>query len=161
MEMIEGPAIVWKPERATAGIRTVTPFRGMFAVRDKLMEELFERLDTWGADFGPTFFRLHVVDMEGAMDVEVGAVTQEPVTGDDRVRPSILPAGQYAALTYVNHGRQANRTLVEWARAEGLTFDCVEDRTATGSRAGTRPISPTLAPSGERPPGRSSWPSGG
>lgn len=127
MEIIEGPSVVTKPERTTAGIRTVTPFRGMFAVRDKLMEELFERLETWSADFGPTFFRLHVVDMEGDMDVEVGAVTEKPVTGDDRVRAGVLPAGRYAALTYVNHGRRANGTLVDWVRAEGLKFDCVED----------------------------------
>jgi effector-binding domain-containing protein len=60
------------------------------------------------------------------MDIEVGAVTAKPVTGDDRVRPGVLPAGRYAALTYVNHGRRANRTLIEWARAEGLKFDCVE-----------------------------------
>ncbi|MEU8663476.1 GyrI-like domain-containing protein [Actinoplanes philippinensis] len=127
MEIVEGPAVVTKPERLTAGIRTVTAFRGMFAVRDKLMDELFERLDDWGVDFGPVFFRLHVVNMQGAMDVEVGAVTAEPVRGDDRIRPGILPAGRYAALTYVNHGRRANGTLIDWARDRGLSFDCAED----------------------------------
>ncbi len=124
MEIIQGPSVVTKAEHITAGIRTVTQFRGMFAVRDKLMQELFERLDSWGLDFGPTFFRLHVVDMEGNMDVEVGTVTARPVSGDDRVRPGVLPAGRYAALTYVNHGRRANGTLVDWVRAKGLDFDC-------------------------------------
>ncbi|MEU8660843.1 hypothetical protein [Actinoplanes philippinensis] len=45
MEIIEGPAVVARPARPTVGIRTVTLFRGMFAVRDKFMDELFERLD--------------------------------------------------------------------------------------------------------------------
>jgi len=123
VNIIDGPSVVTKAERSTVGIRTVTPFRGMFAVRDMLMQELFERLDTWGVDVGPTFFRLHVVDMEGNMDVEVGTVLSRPVTGDERVRPGVLPAGRYAALTYVNHGRRANGTLIDWARAEGLAFD--------------------------------------
>ena len=39
----------------------VTPFRGMFAVRDKLLAELYERLDKRDVHFGGTFFRLHVV----------------------------------------------------------------------------------------------------
>jgi effector-binding domain-containing protein len=125
VEIIEGPSVVTKPERPTAGIRTVTPFRGMFAVRDKLMADLFERLDAAGVGYGPVFFRLHVVDMDGDMDIEVGAVTETPVAGDERVRPGVLPAGRYAALTYVNHGRRANGTLIDWANAEGLTFDRV------------------------------------
>ncbi|BEL04935.1 hypothetical protein Q0Z83_031260 [Actinoplanes sichuanensis] len=125
MEVVEGPAVVEKPERATAGIRVVTPFRGMFAVRDALMAELFGRLDVWGVDFGPVFFRLHVVDMAGDMDVEVGAVVEEPVVGGGRVRLGVLPSGRYAAMTYVDHGRRANGMLIDWVRAEGLAFDVV------------------------------------
>jgi len=123
MEILEGPAAVTRPERATAGIRTVTPFRGMFAVRDKLMAELYDRLDRTGVGYGPVFFRLHVVDMDGDMDIEVGAVTDKPITGDDLVRPGVLPAGRYATLTYVNHGRRANGLLIDWVRAQGLLFD--------------------------------------
>ncbi|MBY8853053.1 hypothetical protein K7G98_34415, partial [Saccharothrix sp. MB29] len=37
-------------------------------------------------DIGPTFLRLHVIDMDGLMDVEFGAVTREAIEGDDRVR---------------------------------------------------------------------------
>jgi hypothetical protein len=41
-------------------------------------------------------------------------------TGFCRVR---CPPGRYASLTYVNHARRANRTLVEWIRDTGLTPD--------------------------------------
>ncbi|MEV6302960.1 GyrI-like domain-containing protein [Actinoplanes sp. NPDC051861] len=129
METIAGPGVVTKSARDYAGIRVVTPFRGMFAVRDELMAELYAWLDERGVAQGNTFFRLHVVDMAGPMDVEVGVLTPdgEPVTGDGRVRAGVLPEGRYAALTYVNHGRRANGTLIDWARANGLELDVAED----------------------------------
>ncbi|MEU4834330.1 GyrI-like domain-containing protein [Streptosporangium sp. NPDC023615] len=136
MEIVEGPSVSVRPDLHCAGIRVVTPFRGMFAVRDRLMEELYDRLGERGVGHGHTFFRLHVVDMAGPMDVEVGVVTDEPVEGDGRITPGVLPAGRYATLTYVNHGRRANRALIEWVRERDLRFDCVED--PAGDRFGCR-----------------------
>jgi len=128
LEVLDGPAIVSKPDNYCVGIRVVTPFRGMFGVRDKLLEELYEWLAARDLhDNGPVFLRLHVIDMEGPMDVEVGVVTKEAVDGDDRVRAGILPAGNYARLTYVNHARRANRMLVEWVRDNGMRFDTYAD----------------------------------
>ena len=112
MEILEGPSVVARPDRHRVGIRVVTPFRGMFAVRDRLMEELYYWLDARDIAFGHTFFRLHVVDMDGPMDVEVGVITEQPVQGDGRVRAGVLPGGRYAALSYINHGRRANGTLL-------------------------------------------------
>ncbi|GAA4606031.1 effector-binding domain-containing protein [Actinoplanes octamycinicus] len=123
MEIINGPAIVAQPDRHCVGIRTVTPFRGMFAVRDELMQELYSWADERAFAYGHTFFRLHVVDMDGPMDIEVGVLTDEPVAGDDRIRRGVLPAGRYASLTYVNHGRRANGLLRDWATEQGLALD--------------------------------------
>jgi effector-binding domain-containing protein len=124
VEIVDGPKIVSKPACHYVGIRVVTPFRGMFAVRDKLMEELHAWLDERDThDRGHTFFRLHVIDMEGPMDIELGVITKEPVTGDDRVHADVLPAGDYASLTYVNHARRANRMLLEWVRDNGIKLD--------------------------------------
>ncbi|MGX6604734.1 GyrI-like domain-containing protein [Micromonosporaceae bacterium Da 78-11] len=136
MEVLEGPAVVGRPQRHSAGIRVVTPFRGMFAVRDQLMDELYAWLAVRGIAAGTTFFRLHVIDMAGPMDVEVGVLTEQPVEGDARVRPAVLPAGRYATLTYVNHGRRANGMLLDWARAQGLVLDCATD--PAGDRFGCR-----------------------
>lgn len=136
MEIIDAPSVAVKPDRHCAGIRVVTPFRGMFAVRDELMDELYAWLDKRSIDFGDTFLRLHVVDMAGSMDVEVGVVTEGPVEGDGRVRAGVLPAGRYATLTYVNHGRRANRTLLDWVRQQGLALDCAES--PAGDRFGCR-----------------------
>ncbi len=136
MEIIDGPTVVARPDRHYLGIRLVTPFRGMFAVRDRLMEELYSWADEQAIVYGHTFFRLHVVDMDGPMDVEVGVITDEVVQGRGRIRAGALPAGRYATLTYVNHGRRANGTLRNWVQEQGLTPDLVA--TPEGERFGCR-----------------------
>ena len=135
----------------------VTPFRGMLRVRDELLAELY----TWLASHdieptGPFFLRLHVIDMEGPMDLEVGVVTTSELEGDDRVRPGVLPAGGYATLTYVDHARRANRALIEWTRDNGIALIAGMSPVATPSPADTRLTSLTRGPNRARPGGRSS-----
>lgn len=125
MDLIKPPRIEERPAVDCVGIRVVTPFRGMMRVRDDLMADLIEWLERSGAgDAGPLFFRLHVIDMHGPMDIEVGAVTAKPMAGDgDRVRRGSLPAGRYATLTYRNHALRANKTLLQWARDNRVPLD--------------------------------------
>ncbi|WP_371404245.1 GyrI-like domain-containing protein [Kribbella sp. NBC_00662] len=124
MELLEPPRVVERPEQHYLGIRTITPFRGMLAKRNELLDELFGWLRESGTDDSGMFFlRLHVIDMAGPMDLEVGMMTPGRVAGDDRVQPSTLPAGRYATLTYRNHSIRANRALLDWVAAEGLVLD--------------------------------------
>ena len=96
MDVIEPPRIVPRTQRESLGIRVVTPFRGMLRTRDELLGELPEWLKARGVDgSGPFFLRLHVIDMSGPMDIEVGVITPERLTGDDRVRA--LPCSRRAA----------------------------------------------------------------
>jgi effector-binding domain-containing protein len=136
MEIVSGPSVVELPDRPTLGIRVVTPFRGMFAVRDELLTGLYRWLDERGIEAGTPFFRLHVIDMDGPMDVEVGVLTDRPTEGDHHVRPGVLPAGRYATMVYVNHGRRANRALLDWVAAGGWTLDRSDD--PAGDRFGCR-----------------------
>src|SRR5258708_4450500 len=128
VEIIEEPRVVRRAAADYLGIRTVTPFRGMLRVRDDLMSELNDWLTAHQIDAGPFFLRLHVIDMEGPMDLEVGAVTKGSIAGGARVRPGVLPAGGYATLTYRDHARRANRALTEWASANGVEFDRSDDQ---------------------------------
>jgi len=48
-------------------------------------------------------------------------------TRNDRVRPGVLPAGDYATKNYRDHARRANRALIEWAAANGVAFDREDD----------------------------------
>jgi effector-binding domain-containing protein len=128
VQIIQPPRVEQRPEKTYLGIRVVTPFRGMLRVRDELLAELY----TWLASHdieptGPFFLRLHVIDMEGPMDLEVGVVTTTELEGDDRVRPGVLQAGGYATLTYVDHARRANKALIEWARNNGVALDCWDE----------------------------------
>jgi effector-binding domain-containing protein len=136
VEIIDGPTTVARPDRHCVGIRLVTPFRGMFAVRDLLMRELYSWADERAIAYGHTFFRLHVVDMDGLMDVEVGVILDEAVQGGGRIHAGVLPAGRYATLTYINHGRRANGALRDWAREQGLTLDRTDG--PEGERFGCR-----------------------
>src|SRR5262245_51723998 len=104
MDLLEPPRVVDRPRRDCLGIRIVTPFRGMLGARNELLDELTAWLAGQGAeDVGPFFLRLHVIDMNGPMDIEVGVVTPGPRVGDGRVQHSTFPAGRYATLTYRNH----------------------------------------------------------
>jgi effector-binding domain-containing protein len=124
MDLLEPPRVVERPQQNYLGIRVVTPFRGMLSTRNELINELDGWLKRHGIDdVGPFFLRLHVIDMNGPMDMEVGVVTPGPRAGDERVQPAMLPAGRYATLTYRNHSLRANRALIEWAASQGIAFD--------------------------------------
>lgn len=99
VEIIDGPSVCANPDQHCIGIRLITPFRGMFAVRDRLMEELYSWADERATAYGHTFFRLHVVDMDGLMEVEVGVITDEAVPGEGRIGSGVLPDGRYATLS--------------------------------------------------------------
>jgi effector-binding domain-containing protein len=124
VEIIAPPRIEQRPERAYVGIRVVTPFRGMYRVRDELMQEVRAWIERSGADpIGHGFMRLHVVDMDGPMDIEVGYFTRDACDGEARVQRGTMPAGPYATLTYRDHSLRANRLLIGWARDNGAEFD--------------------------------------
>ena len=124
MEILEGPTVETRPEIPYVGIRVVTPFRGMFGVRDELLAEVYDWARESAVDVeGFGFLRLNVIDMQGDMDIEVGLVTRRPGDVEGRVRSGVLPAGRYATLVYRGVGTGANRALIEWARATGLDFD--------------------------------------
>jgi hypothetical protein len=158
VELIQPPRVVQRPELDYLGIRLVMPFRGMSSVRDQLMSELAAWLKANGVDgAGPLFLRLHVIDMSGPMDIEVGFLTPgRRIDGDDRVRAAVLPAGDYATLTYRDHAIAPAvlcwsgfaRTVSPW------TVPTIQRE--TGSRAGTRPISPIRGPRRANPNGISS-----
>ena len=124
MDLLEPPRVVERPQQDYLGIRVVTPFRGMLSTRNELINELDAWLNRQKIDdVGPFFLRLHVIDMSGPMDLEVGVVTPGPLAGDARVQAAVLPAGRYATLTYRNHSIRANRALIEWAAAHDIAFD--------------------------------------
>jgi len=122
--MIGEPRIDERSEKLYMGIRTIAPFRGMFAVVDHLAKELRKWVNEHGiAEEGPFFLRYHVIDMNGPMDIELGFMVATHLPGDGRVQPGVLPAGRYAGLIYTGSGLAGNKALLNWAKAQGLTWD--------------------------------------
>jgi hypothetical protein len=114
MEIIEGPSVVTRPGLPYVGIRVV----------NELLSELRGRVEQLGLSVqGHGFLRLHVIDMAGLMDVEVGLLTPERAEYEGRLCSGVLAAGRYATLTYKGVGTGANRALLEWARSRELFFD--------------------------------------
>jgi len=145
MELISAPQVVTRPAQSYIGIRTITPFRGMLSKRDELLREVFEWVERQGVQMQSAFLQLHVIDMNGPMDIEVGVIVPEPIPGSGRLVAGTLPAGAYATLTYRDHAIRANRALLEWAAENDVTlarqtvaagdhFSCRYERFVTDAR---------------------------
>lgn len=118
------PTVEFRPAKPYIGIRTVTPFAGMFAVVTRLLKELRQWVQQHNrAAEGPFFLRYYCIDMKGPMDIEVGFMLKVPLAGDERVKPGLLPAGHYANLTYQGNGLRGNKALLDWANANHVTLD--------------------------------------
>lgn len=134
--MISEPKIEHREEKLYMGIRTIAPFKGMFAEVDKLIKELGKWVkQNRIADEGPFFLRYHVIDMNGPMDIEVGFVVSEHLPlGDERVKPGVLPSGNYAILTYSGSGMSGNKALIGWAKDNNVTWDRWDNATGDAFR---------------------------
>jgi len=135
--LVGKPKIDERPEAPYMGIRTQTPFKGMFTVVDK---HLFKELSAWikqeGIEpAGPPFLRYHVIDMEGEMDIEVGIPVTKVLIGNGRVCPGVLPRGRYANLIYINNGYTGNSALIRWGIENGLAFDQWDSPKGTAFRS--------------------------
>ena len=132
---IGAASIEYRDEKKYMGIRTQTPFNGMFAVVDELRKELYGWFKVQGIEpEGPSFLRYHVIDMAGEVDIEFGIQMTEHVPGDQRVTPGVLPAGHYANLIYRGSGMGPNKALIHWAAENGLAWDRWDDAKGDGFR---------------------------
>jgi hypothetical protein len=125
MEIVEPARVQERAEIPYVGIRVITPFRGMLAVRDRLPTEARTVILEAGIEpVGYGFLRLHVIDMSGPMDLEAGYFTAEPVnTEPPKLRPGSMAAGRYATMKYQDHARRANQALQDWVRDNGFVLD--------------------------------------
>jgi effector-binding domain-containing protein len=134
------PEIVTRPEQPYAAIRVQVTMAELGAVVPPLNQEVFAWLGKQGAaPAGAPFWKYNVIDMAGKLEIEAGVTVAAAVAGDDRVVSGVLPAGRYVTLTHVGHPSelvQATVTLLDWAAAQGLTWDMSPG--AGGERWGSR-----------------------
>ena len=115
-----------RTEQHYVGIRTEVPMKALRKAIPQLHGEVFAFLDKQGlTPAGAPFVRYHVIDMVALLDVEMGVPVASPISGDGRVSPGVLPAGQYAVLVYtgVRNGIKGNKALLDWGAEQGLVWD--------------------------------------
>lgn len=125
------PKIDNRTEQIYAGIRqNVTPQEMGGNIIPELIGEVAGWLKQHGIEpQGAPFMRYYVIDMANTMDVEIGFPVAKPITGDDRVKPGVLPAGRYASLVYtdVTKGYEGNGVLIGWAEKNKIQWDRWDD----------------------------------
>jgi effector-binding domain-containing protein len=118
--------------------RAAQPYRGITRhVTMTTINEIADRIPDvlgWLTERGvettdAPFFRYHVVDMDGELEVEAGVPVPPnsaiPASDED-VTAGTLPAGRYVVATHVGHpGQLMNLTkeLLEWANEHGEELD--------------------------------------
>jgi hypothetical protein len=100
MEIVEPARVEERLAIPYVGIRVTTPFRGMLAARDRLLAEARAEIKGAGIEtVGYGFLRLHVIDMDGPMDLEAGYFTTGPARTDQtRLRSGSMAAGRYVTM---------------------------------------------------------------
>lgn len=121
--VVSAPVIEERPARHYMGIRFQTPFKGMSKAVAQVEKELTGWFQQHGYPEGHGILRYYVIDMAGEMDIEVGIVVPQPLPGTERVTANELPAGRYASVIYTGSGLTGNKTLVDWAKANGIRWD--------------------------------------
>lgn len=133
--MITEPKVEDRTEQPYIGIRTQVPMKEFERVIPQLLGEVFAWLEKQGvAPTGAPFMRFHVINMEKKMDIEMGVPVASDLSGDERVRAGVLPAGRYASLIYtgVKNGIKGNKALLDWGAKKGLVWDVYEAENGDG-----------------------------
>jgi effector-binding domain-containing protein len=129
--MITGPKLENRTEQHYMGIRTKAAISELSSVIPQLHDEVHRWLDAQGlAPSGAPFIRYHVINMAENLDIELGWPVARTLTGNERVKAGILPAGRYGTVLYTGDYSglmEANRVLVDWAKAEGIVWDRWDD----------------------------------
>jgi effector-binding domain-containing protein len=134
------PKITEKEPLHYMGIRTQVTLQEM---GQGVVPELYGEIMTWlkKQDLAPSggpFIRYHVINMEEKMDIEMCWPVAQPLSGNERIRPGVLPAGRYASLIYtgIMNGLEGNGVLIRWGIEKGLKWDSwpVENGEAFASR---------------------------
>jgi effector-binding domain-containing protein len=125
--MLTEPEVITRKAQPYVAIRASVTMQTLGMILPELHPQVFAWLGEHGiAPAGPPFWKYNVIDMERALEVEVGAPVATAVDGDDRVLAGVLPAGRYVTLRHTGHPDglyDATASLLDWAKQQNLAFD--------------------------------------
>jgi DNA gyrase inhibitor GyrI len=137
--MSHDPQIQARAAQQYAAIQMTVTMDSISSAVDEAFPELFGWLTGSGfAPSGPPFIRYLVIDMASELEIELAVPVGAPVAASGRVRPGVLPEGQYAVLRHTGpyDGLIAsNAALQQWAREHGVEFDTRDTAKGTAWRS--------------------------
>lgn len=129
--MVTDPKIDSRPAQNTIGIRVWAAPSEFPTLIPQTHDEVMSWLKSQGvAPSGPPIVRYHVINMDEKLEIEMAWPVANAMTGNGRIQPSVLPAGRYAWVLYTGDYSglmDANRVLVEWAKANNVAWDRWDD----------------------------------
>lgn len=125
--MVNAPKIESRDEIGYLGIRTLATMQQL----DSVIPQLHDEVHAWMkaesiSPCGPPFVRyFDVSNMEGELDIEMGWPVKEPLSGNDTIVYSTIPAGRYATVLYRGAYEDLEREtakLLRWAEERGIEW---------------------------------------
>jgi effector-binding domain-containing protein len=137
--MTSEPSIVTRDEQPYVGVPLTVTMSSLPQAIDSTFPRIFGWLGEHGiTPAGPPFIRFFVIDMEADLEVELGVPVQAGIEGDEQIRASVLPGGQYVSLLHTGPYDQliaANSALQDWAEQHGASFDSWDTDHGSGWRS--------------------------
>ena len=128
--MTTEPTIAQRDTQPYVGITERVTIQNIGMVLPEVHSQVFEWLGERGIEqAGAPFWKYNVIDMATEMEVEVGVPITNEVTGDERVKAGVLPAGRYATVTHIGHPQElmgVTGELLKWGDQQGVTWDMTE-----------------------------------
>jgi effector-binding domain-containing protein len=150
------PDLVNRAPQPFVAIHAEVKPQELSAVIDRSFRRLFGFLAERGVPpAGAPFIKYNVVDMERALDIELGVPVAAPVEASGDVHAGTLPTGQYAVTIHHGHFdglRDATAALLQCAQRLGVEWDA--SSTPQGERFVSRLETYITDPTKERDPAR-------
>jgi effector-binding domain-containing protein len=132
------PRFEIRSAQSYAAIRLRTPRRSLATEAPKAIAEVAKWLGkNRVAPGGPPLIRYLTIGNDETVDVEIGIGTSEPA-GGGRILPGTVPRGRYLTVIHTGpYDRLVDTTaaLLEWAKANHVTWDNHEGPTGTAWKA--------------------------
>jgi effector-binding domain-containing protein len=132
MIVIAEPKLVPRNEQHYVGIRKQVSMAELGTVLPPLHAEVFAWLARKAVEpAGAPFWRYLIIDMDGKLEVDVGAPVADGVQGERQIISDTLPAGTYAMTLHTGHPdelAEATAKLLAWAEEKGIRWKMDGDR---------------------------------
>jgi effector-binding domain-containing protein len=126
MPLLSAPRLETRDPQPCVALRATIDMPAIAATADRLFPELFAWLDTHHLQpAGPPFIRYLTFQPDGRLTLQVGVPTSQPVAGDARIEPDLVPGGVYAVALHTGAYdglRAATGSLIDWAKANGVRW---------------------------------------